>query len=72
MLVSGKLLSCANCLCIADWLLRPCRGSLRTIQISHLLVYPSLWLLDPGLSSQSLALLSIQSAFNVRGSGQYL
>ena len=28
------------------------KGSLRTSQISHLLLYPSLWLLVPGLSSQ--------------------
>ena len=42
------------------------RGSLHTSQISHLLLYPSLWLLVPGLSSQFLPLYAIQTAFNVR------
>ena len=37
------------------------RGSLHTSQISHLLLYPSLWLLVPRLSSQ---FFRIQPAFN--------
>ena len=45
------------------------RGSLTT---SHLLLYPSLWLLLSGLSSQFLPLLSIQPAFIVNSDWQYL
>ena len=49
------------------------RGSLHTSQISHLLPYPSLWLLVPGLTSQFSPLFLIQHAFNVgnvcRGGG---
>ena len=41
------------------------RGSLHTSQISHLPLYPSLWLLVPGLSSQFLPLFPVQPAFNV-------
>ena len=41
------------------------RGSLHTSQISHLLLYPSLWLLVPGLSSQFLPYFPIQPAFEV-------
>ena len=37
------------------------RGSLHT---SHLLLYPSPWLLVPRLSSQSLLIFPIQPAFN--------
>ena len=46
------------------------RGSLLTSQISHLLLYPSLWLLFPGLSSQFLPLFPLQPAFKI-GIGQY-
>ena len=49
-----------------------CRGSLHTSRISHLLLYPSLWLLVPGLSSQFLPLFPIQPAFNVSGGHQDL
>ena len=42
------------------------RDSLHTSQISHLLLYPSLWLLVPGLSSQFLPLSPIQLDFEVR------
>ena len=45
------------------------RGSLRT---SHLLLYPSLWLLIPRLSSQFLPLFPIQPAFNVNSGRQDL
>ena len=48
------------------------RGSLTTSQISHLLLYPSLWLLLSGLSSQFLPLLPIQPAFIINSSWQYL
>ena len=41
----------------------PLRGSPHTSQISHLLPYPSLWLLVPGLNSQLLPLFPIQLAF---------
>ena len=41
------------------------RGSLHTSQISHLLLYPSLWLLIPGLSSQISPLFPTQPSWNV-------
>ena len=41
------------------------KGSLHTSQISHLLLYPSLWLLVPGFSSQFLPVFPIQPSFNV-------
>ena len=47
------------------------RGSLTSSQISHLLLYPSLWLLLSGLSSQFLPLLLIQPAFIVNSGWQY-
>ena len=47
------------------WPLLACRSSTHTSQISHLLLYPSLWLLDPGLSSQFLPYFPIQPAFEV-------
>ena len=48
------------------------KGSPHTSQISHLIVYPSLWLLVPGLSSQYLSLFPIQVAFDVSSGQQYL
>ena len=48
------------------------RGSLTTSQISHLLLYPSLWLVLSGLSSQFLPLLPIQPAFIVNSGWQCL
>ena len=48
------------------------QGFLTTSQISHLLLYPSLWLLLSGLSSQFLPLLPIQPAFIVNSGWQYL
>ena len=45
------------------------RDFLHTSQISHLLLYLSLWLLVPGLSSQ---FLPIQPVFNVSSGHQYL
>ena len=48
------------------------RGSPHTSQISYLLLYPSLWLLVPGLSSHFLPLLPLQPAFNVSSGWQYL
>ena len=55
---SGQLWPLHMCTCVQVyrvWLCRNvvvARGSLHTSQISHLLLYPSLWLLVPGLSSQ--------------------
>ena len=46
------------------------RGSLHASPISHLLLYPSLWLLVPGSSSQFLPLFPLQSAFEI-STGQY-
>ena len=48
------------------------KGFLHTSQISHLLLYPLLWLLVPGLSSQFLPLFPIQLAFDVSSDRQYL
>ena len=39
------------------------RGSPHTSQISHLILYPSLWLLVPGLSSQFFAIISYTTGF---------
>ena len=41
------------------------RGSLHTSQISHLLLYPPLWLLVTGLSSQLFAIISFTTCFNI-------
>ena len=41
------------------------RGSLHTSQISHLLLFPSLWLLAPGSCSQFLPLFPLQPAFEI-------
>ena len=41
------------------------RGSLHTSRIGHLLLYPSLQLLVPGLSSQFLPYFPIQPAFEI-------
>ena len=62
-------------MCIIGHMLLHCyiiRGSLHTSQISHLLLYPSLWLLLSGLSSQFLPLLPIQPALVVNSGRQYL
>ena len=48
------------------------RGSLHTGQISHLLLYASLWLLVLVLSSQFLPLFALQSAFDISTGQQYL
>ena len=47
------------------------RGSPHTSQISHLLLYLSLWPLVPGLSSQFLPLFPIQLAIEVSVGQQY-
>ena len=57
--------------CSVWTLLSTHRGSLTSSQISHLLLYPSLWLLLSGLSSQFLPLLPIQPAFIVNSGWQY-
>ena len=41
-------------------------------QISHLLLYPLLWLLVPGLSSQFLPLLPLHPPFNISNGQQQL
>ena len=51
------------------------KGSPHTSQIIHLLLYPSLWLLVPGLCSQFLPLFPIeciQPAFNDSSGQQFL
>ena len=47
-----------------------CRGSLHTSQISHLLLYPSLWLLVPGLSSH-FVIVSFTTFFKANTGQQY-
>ena len=64
--------NCTMFLCRCMSLPMAFRGSLHTSQISHLLFYPSLWLLVPGLSSQFLPLFPVQPAFNIISGRQYL
>ena len=57
-LVSSYVISLCTCYTITSKVMKSdkmgdsSRGSPHTSQISHLLLYPSLWLLVPGLSSQ--------------------
>ena len=58
--------------CIECLVMYNIRGSLHTGQISHLLLYPSLWLLVPGSSSQFLPLFHLQLGFEIISVQYYL